>query len=487
MTESSQEKIASGEIDLIETDIVVVGAGGGGLAAGLVAAQGGADVIIVEQLAAPGGLSLFAEGMFAVESSLQRKAYVGLTRDQAFRHHMEATQWVADPRLVRAFFDRSGETIEWLQRQGVEYDEAAAMWPDGPRTWHLIKGGGRGLVKALAKQAQKAGARILLKTAMQEILRTSGGRAAGIIARTRTGKDVEIRAKAVIIAGGGYGSNAAALEQHAGVIPGTPPLVDMGQTGQPIWAAWAAGAAEAGTGALMCLLSVVGEKPDSHLNAAAVQPGLWVNRDGERFCDEAVYFEFTLAANALNRQPGAMMYSLFDEAGKERLIAGGVEAPLGIYVPAATKLERLEADLKRGIERGLAFSGDTPEALADALHIDPVALAKTVDDYNANCDRNRDGAFAKDQSYLRPLRRGPFYAIETRVHVFTSVGGIKINHRTEVVGAEGRVIPGLYAVGNCAGGLYAGNYELTHPGVALAFAVNSGRMAAEGALGLIEE
>ena len=84
---------------VLEADVVVVGAGSGGLAAGLAAAQGGADVVIVEQLAAPGGLSLFAEGMFAVESSLQRKTYVGLTRDEAFRNHMEATQWVADPRL----------------------------------------------------------------------------------------------------------------------------------------------------------------------------------------------------------------------------------------------------------------------------------------------------------------------------------------------------------------------------------------------------
>ena len=485
MAGKQQVEQHSGEGVVLEADVAVVGAGSGGLAAGLAAAQGGADVVIVEQLAAPGGLSLFAEGMFAVESSLQRKTYVGLTRDEAFRNHMEATQWVADPRLVRAFFDRSGETIEWLQQQGVEYHEAAAMWPDGPRTWHLMKGGGRGLIKALAKEAKETGVRLVLKSSVRQILRDADGRACGVVAVGRKGEFTEVRAKAVIVAGGGYASNPEALERYAHVVPGTPPLIDMGQTGEPIWAAWEAGAAEAGTGALMCLLSVVGEKPDSHLNAAAVQPGLWVNTNGDRFCDEAVYFRFTLAANALGRQPRAMMYSLLDEDGKQALIDRGVDAPLGIYVPAATKLDRLDADLVRGEATGLSHSAPTIKGLAKKLKVDAAVLQATIDGYNAHCDRNHDGDFAKDPQYLRPVRRGPFYAVDTRVHIFTSMGGIKINHRTEVLDTKEHVIPGLYAVGNCAGGLYASTYELTHPGVALAFAINSGRMAAERALELI--
>jgi fumarate reductase flavoprotein subunit len=87
MTGKQQPELLSDVTVALEADVVVVGAGSGGLTAGLAAAQGGADVVVVEQLAAPGGLSLFAEGMFAVESSLQRKTYVGLTRDEAFRNH----------------------------------------------------------------------------------------------------------------------------------------------------------------------------------------------------------------------------------------------------------------------------------------------------------------------------------------------------------------------------------------------------------------
>ena len=146
---------------------------------------------------------------------------------------MEATQWVADPRLVRAFFDRSGETIEWLQQQGVEYHEAAAMWPDGPRTWHLMKGGGRGLIKALAKKAKETGVRLVLKSSVRKILRDADGRACGVVAVGRKGEVTEVRAKAVVVAGGGYASNPEALERYAHIVPGTPPLIDMGQIGDP--------------------------------------------------------------------------------------------------------------------------------------------------------------------------------------------------------------------------------------------------------------
>ena len=122
------------------------------------------------------------------------------------------------------------------------------------------------------------------------------------------------------------------------------------------------------------------------------------------------------------------------------------------------------------------------QTLADKLEIERATLHETVARYNAQCARGHDADFAKEPQYLRPVRRGPFYAIDTRLHIFTSVGGIKIDHRAQVIDTEGQVIPGLYAVGNCAGGMYASNYELTHPGVALAFAVNSGRIAAENAL-----
>jgi len=80
---------------------------------------------------------------------------------------------------------------------------------------------------------------------------------------------------------------------------------------------------------------------------------------------------------------------------------------------------------------------------------------------------------------MNPLEHKPFYAVRSSYHIFTTFGGIKVNYKTEVLDGHDEVIPGLFAVGNCAGGLYANDYDIFSPGGALGFAVNSGRIAGD--------
>jgi fumarate reductase flavoprotein subunit len=61
------------------------------------------------------------------------------------------------------------------------------------------------------------------------------------------------------------------------------------------------------------------------------------------------------------------------------------------------------------------------------------------------------------------------------------MGGIKINHRMEVLDKEGDAIPGLYAVGADTGGWESDTYCAVLAGSAFGFAMNSGRIAAENA------
>jgi fumarate reductase flavoprotein subunit len=131
-------------------DVIVIGSGVAGLSAALTAAEEGADVIVCEKQRALGGTSNFFQGTFAVESALQRAAFVTYTRDEAFRNIMEYSHWRADPRLVRAIVDQSAETITWLRKQGVEFSEVMNNMPDAPRTYHVRRGAGEAVVKALA-------------------------------------------------------------------------------------------------------------------------------------------------------------------------------------------------------------------------------------------------------------------------------------------------------------------------------------------------
>jgi len=232
----------------------------------------------------------------------------------------------------------------------------------------------------------------------------------------------------------------------------------------------------------MSIPAVPGEKPNSQLWAASAQPYLWINQRGERFCDESIIFRFPYAGNALAKQKGGIMYSIFDEDTKKYLMEKGIPYGLGVFVPVTTKLSLLDTEIQRGVKEGKAFVAGSLEELATKINVSSKILKATVDENNKTCERNHDHLFAKDPRYLRPVKKGKFYAVKSNFHIFTTLGGIKINQKTEVLDKDDEVIPGVYATGNCAGGLYGETYEVLTTGGSLGFAVNSGRIAGENAL-----
>lgn len=471
----------------LETDVVIVGAGSAGLSAALTIASGGARVIVLEKLPMPGGYSLMSEGLFAAESIVQERDYIGVTKEQAFKNHMNATQWRPNGRLVKAFIDKSGDTIKWLMDMGIEFVKATSMWPGGARTWHLMDGGGKKLIETLSTKSQEKGAQLILATAAQKLILDENGQVSALIGLDKEENEVRINTEAVIIAGGGYVNNKEMLNKYSNLEFEPNSILPMQQTGDHIKMAWDAGAASDGLGVFMAIPSVLKESPTSHLWAAAIQPFLWINQLGERFCDETIAFMFPIAANALAKQKDGAMYTIFDENTKEKLINEGIDACLGIFVPVATKLIKLEEEIEKGVQEGKAFVANSIEELAKKIGVEPDKLKFTVNEINHAFERNHDDIFEKDSRYLQPVKKEKFYAIKSLYQIFTTLGGIKINSKTEVLNKNLKTIPGLYAIGNCAGGMYGWNYEVYTTGGALGFAVNSGRIAAENCLEFLKK
>jgi fumarate reductase flavoprotein subunit len=466
----------------LEADVVVVGAGSAGLSAAVTAASAGLSVVVLEKMPMPGGYSLMAEGLFAAGSVIQEREYIGVTKEQAFRNHMNATNWYPNARLVRAFMDKSAATIDWLMEMGIRFAKVMTMWPGGPRTWHLMEGGGKKLVETLAGKAQEEGVQLILGTPARELVMDDKKRISAVIGVDKEGNEVRINTRAAVIAGGGYANNSEMLSEysHLDFVPQS--IVPMQQTGDHIKMAWEAGAAKDGLGVFMAIPSVLGHKPTSHLWAAAVQPLLWINKLGERFCDESIAFVFPIAANALAKQKDGVMYSVFDENTKRKLMEEGIDVCLGIFVPVTTKLVKLDEAIEKGVQEGKAFAANSIKDLAKMIGVKGEKLKDTVSEMNQTFEQNQDTVFGKDSRYLQPVKKGKFYAVKCSYQIFTTLGGIKINHKTEVLHKNSEVIPGLYATGNCAGGMYSWHYEVFTAGGALGFAVNSGRIAGENCL-----
>jgi fumarate reductase flavoprotein subunit len=471
-----------------EAEVVVIGSGASGLAAALTAAEGSAKVTVFEKERSLGGTSNFFQGIFAVESDMQRERYITYSRDEAFKNIMEFSHWMANPRLVRAIVNESAATIAWLQKQGVEFSDATINMPDCPRTYHVPRGRGEAVIKALTTRAKEKGVDIRLATPVKRIIKQDD-RIKGVIAEV-DGEEIQVGAKAVIIASGGYANNKEWIKKYTGFDLGVNlvPIGNVDKMGDGIRMAWEAGAAEEGK-SLLELYRVGPIGPEfalgSQIEFAVTQPDLWVSPRGERFCDETVAFYDSSVGNANARFKEGYTYSIFDESIIRRMIERGIDKNVAIDSPPGSRPISIERELKAALERGNTdiFEADSVEELAMKMGVSPAVLKATIDEYNTFCENGYDELFVKDRKYLWPIKGPKFYAVKGRTVFLGTMGGIKINGKTEVVDKKEMVIPGLYAAGFDAGGMYGDSYPIkTSSGLASAFALNSGRIAGKNAL-----
>jgi fumarate reductase flavoprotein subunit len=469
----------------MEADVAVVGSGISGLSAALEAAHGGARVAVFEKQSSIGGTSNFFEGIFAVGSSMQREKYIAYSRDQAFKNFMEYNHWRVNARLVRALINRSAETIDWLQALGVEFLEVTINMPDAPRTYHVVKGRGQAAVKTLALKAKEKGVIIRAASPVKRVLKGNSGPSAVVV--EFDGNDTEVACRAVVIASGGYANNAEWIEKYTGLDLGrtVTPMGNVGKMGDGIRMAWEMGAAEEGMGVLH-LIRVAPFGPEfpfmNTVEGAAIQPVLWVDPNGERFCDEGIAYYDTSLGNVNSRYKQGYTFCVFDDTIKKHFIEKGVFRGMGTVVPPGCKLHDLDAQLEHFLSLNSKefFGADSIEELARKMEVNPQVLKTTVDQYNTFCEKRYDAEFAKDPEYLIPLNGPRFYAAKARTCFLGTMGGVKINHRTEAVDQYGTPIAGLYAVGLDAGGLHADSYSMRDTsGIASAFAIISGRVAGE--------
>ena len=151
----------------------------------------------------------------------------------------------------------------------------------------------------------------------------------------------------------------------------------------------------------------------------------------------------------------------------------------GIF--AGARLIDIEKELQAEVHKGGVKISNTWDEIAKWMNISPESLKTTVTEYNHFCESGYDEIFDKDRRYLKPLHNPPYYAVRCHLSFLDTVGGIKINHRMEVLDSNNNAIPGLYAGGNSAGGWQSDTYCIILAGSTLGFAVNSGRIAGENA------
>jgi tricarballylate dehydrogenase len=468
----------------MEVDVVVVGAGNAALCAALAAREGGARVVVLE--AAPeaesGGNSRFTAGALRVVydgvddlkrlmpdlsgDEIARTDFGAYPADKFFDDMGRVTQWRTDPDLCELLVGKSFDTLLWMRGRGVRfqpiYGRQAFKVGGRFKFWGGLTieawGGGPGLVDQLTQAARRAGIDIRYETRGVRLRQDDAGRVTGVVARA-PGRAVEIPARAVVLAAGGFEANAEWRTRYLGpgwdlarvrgsrfnVGDGIRMALDIGAMPWGNWSGchavgWDRNAPPFGD-------LEVGDGFQKH----SYPFGIMVNAHGRRFVDEGADFRnYTYAkyGRAVLEQPGQFAWQVFD-----------------------AKVLHLLRDEYR-IRRVTKAGADTLEALAAKLDdVDAAGFLAEVKAYNDAVRRDvpfdpnvKDGrrteGLAIDKSnWANTLDAPPFEAYAVTCGITFTFGGLKVTpDSAQVVDTSGAPIPGLYAAGELVGGLFYFNY-----------------------------
>jgi fumarate reductase flavoprotein subunit len=468
-------------------DVAIVGAGSSGTAAALAATEKGAKVVIVEKTGQIGGMGGCSTGFIGVGSQQAKAAGSTKTVQDVFMEMMDYTDWTANPLLVKAILEKSGSTADWLRDHGYRI-----TLQKGSYTHDTGKGNAK-LQALYDNYILPAGSKLLLQTRATELLR-EGGKVVGFKAKKSDGTDVIVRAKAVVIATGGFGGNPEMLRKYthsdryslSGLSTNTGDGINMAL------AADAALSPEISPHLTEFAGSTTQDYNDYFMKYLNYGGLLQVNLEGKRFMDESLCASQPLAKGASAIRTAGSFYVVLDQATLDTLKAKGFPGLLGEKKTAELKetilwrdralvpFTTIDMEMDEAIAVGNAFKADSFEALEQKAGFQKGVFTGTMKRYLGEVARKQDDEFYKAPFWLTPISAPPYYLVRMEPAIFGTIGGIAVNERIEALDKDMKPIPGLYVAGQDGGGMYGyPYYEIV--GVTQGYAYNSGRLAGENA------
>jgi succinate dehydrogenase/fumarate reductase flavoprotein subunit len=434
-----------------EVDVVVVGFGIAGGSAALEAARTGAKVLLLERAAVYGGTSAMAGGHFYLGGGTAVQKATGIEDSaEEMAKYLTAVSQDPEPDKIEAYSRDSVEHFDWLEALGFEFERSyfpgkaviqpgteGIMFTGNEKVWpystmakpaargHKVPipgdtGGAKLVLDCMNDRLAETTAEIRYETGASALI-IDGDRVVGVAWRKfkETGA---IRAKAVVIAAGGFVGNAEMVAEHVPSL-GSGKLFPLASTyddglglrlGASVGGAW--------------------KFMDEAFQTAPFYPpstllrGLIVNKRGERFVAEDSYHSRT-SAFALE-QPDSVAYLIVDSEHIEH-----PSFPLCPFIDG----------------------WETVEEMAEGLGVPLETLSATLERYNKNAAAGEDPDFHKGAEWLAPQDAGPWGAFDLTLgkalYAGFTMGGLACSVDGEVQRADGSVIAGLYAAGACAANL----------------------------------
>jgi tricarballylate dehydrogenase len=463
-------------------DVVVVGAGNAAFCAALAAAENGISVLMLEraQEDEAGGNSRFTAGAFRcvydgvedlralmpdlTDEEVANSDFGSYPEEKFFDDMGRVTEYRTDPDLCELLVTRSKSTMRWMHDKGVRF---VPIW--GRQAYKIggkfkfwggltveAWGGGPGLVESLTQIARK-----------NKVAIAYGARAVSLIADDdgikgvrvkRAGKTVEVMAKCVILAAGGFQANAEMRTRYLG--PGWELAKVRGtrfNTGDGIRMALDIGAMPTGNWSGAHAVGWDRNAPEfgdldvgDNFQKHSYPWGIMLNANGERFVDEGADFRnYTYAkyGRVILMQPGQFAWQVFDA----KII------PMLRDEYRIKRVTKVRADTLEDL-CGKLDDVNAARALETIKAYNAAVMTEVPFDPNVKDGRGTRGLAVPKSNWANTIDTPPFEAYAVTCGLTFTFGGLKIDTNARVLDTEGAVIPGLYAAGELVGGLFYFNY-----------------------------
>ena len=491
--------------ETVETEVLIIGGGIAGMAAGARCTDLGQKCIILEKYH---GIVARGAHIACVTSPVMEKLGVKIDKAQFARDWMHICGSRVNEELLWLYLNNCSDAVKWMTDLGgddvelhlfggrykgpdfTEYDGTHYLIRKPESTRYKSRGGAQLMCEIMQDHCLEGeGNRIIRKTEAK-YLEKDGGRVVSCIALCEDGKYRRYRGtKAVILATGDIGSNPDMLRTFCPMgltlkrngyapqvpdpdHPGTKKGLNTGDGHRMAY--WAGGQFETPSWAL-CM----------HLLAYSIYVFffLFVNRQGKRFMNEDTWVQAKAVRCAMQPQ-GEFAFTVFDSKWfgelRDRIeITGGqfTEPLMTEYGYQWSDDNGIDKQIERYVKNGTAFKADTIEELAEQMGVPVETFRATVDRYNELYEKGEDVDFGKRAELLTSITEPPFYAVKWGPALLNVHGGMIIDTDMRVLDDDNKPIPGLYAIGNVAGGLYGVDYPLLWNGNSHSRAITWARAA----------